>query len=361
MPTEETAIPTTVEELDAAGARGMGAGFKRVYPDLYAHILHAIFDGNSSAAEEYLASGHDVVAGWWRAKGLIARGKDRPRRNRNSDRDYEMTGAEVWELWGEQPLEEYAEEYTWKVPRGHEMVSLVCLSDLHAQSRLFDKNRLASTIEYIREDPRRRWVCAGDLFTNASKQSVGSLSHQTVDIEAAIRGLTFGLKPIANKCIGIAHGNHDARIQNKLDLNWNPVRNLCQNLEVPYLGYMKHLVLHIGSQRYTVYIHHGTSGAATPGGRLNAGLKVMGTVVDDLTIIGHLHDEMQRKAIRRGPADDPDEEGRIPIVDYKQHLVMCASFERYGDWPQERALPPTPLGSCRIEFSGKTHDWRVVS
>jgi len=364
-PEAELESPPTAEEW--AQFRGKRWALLDVFPRYGLDWLHQKFDGNANAAADFLGfQQHGPVSRKWSAKGLARRGKEIPRRGRNledGDRDYEKTGEEVWAGWGEdgKHLTEYANEYRWAVPKGQEFVDLVLLSDLHAQSRLFDQPRLQSSIDYIAEDPSRRWLCAGDLFTNNTKSSVGSVQQQTVGLSSAIRGLAYGLEPIAKQCVGIAKGNHDARLQNKQDVEFDPVERLTKMLGVPYFGYAKHLVLRIGRQRYTLYVHHGTSGAATAGGRLNAGLKVMGTVTSDITIVGHLHDEMSRKAYRRGPAEEEAQNGKVPVIDHKQHMVMVASFERYGDWAQEKALPPTPLGSSRIEFSARKRDWHVVT
>ena len=361
MSDNETSVPWTVADLEAAGLRGSRGAIKRLYPELYAHILHKAFDGNASATEDYLNLGDGTVHHWFTLNGLAALGRDRPRRGRNlEDRDRELSGEEVWALWGDQPLTEYALTYEWTAPRKQEFVSLVLISDLHAQSRLFDKPRLQSTIDYIGADPALRWACVGDLFTNESTQSVGQLEDQTIGIAEAVGGLTYGFRPIAKQCVGIAHGNHDARIKHKFGVGYNPVRELCRNLEANYLHYAKHVILQIGNIEYCLYIHHGKGGAASDGGRLNMVVGVSRTVTSDITIVGHLHDEMNKKLVRRGPAKENDRSGNRPVVDHKQHAVMVASFERYGGYAQEHALPPTPLGSCRIEFSTKRKDWRVI-
>ncbi len=358
-------VPWTVEELEAAGMRGVGPAFKRLYPDgLGAHILHKCFEGNGTAAADFCGMAASVVVAYFAANGLVAIGRERPRKGRNlEDRDRRLTGEDVVALWMEQGqhLTEYAIDYKWPLLPDEDLVSLVCTSDLHAQSRFFDAPRLQRTITYIAEDPTRRWLCAGDVFTNASKYSVGSVAEQTVGIWEAVDGMTELLRPIAGQCVGIAHGNHDARLQVKGDFDFNPVEQLCRNLGVNYLGYSKHIVLKIGRLRYAIFVHHGKGAAASDGGRLNMGMGIMRTVTSDITIVGHLHDEMTRPSIRRGPAGKPDESGHIPVADHKQSMVMVASFERYGGYVSDKGLPPTRLGSCRIEFSTKApKDWRVL-
>lgn len=355
------AIPWTIEQLEELGLRGTGAGFKRTFPEMHAHILHKVFNGNATAAADFLEVAQSTVNLWFTSHGLVPTGRDRPRRGEYRDRDQRLTGKEVVALWMQQPLTEYALAYKWDYPKEEELVSLICLSDLHAQSPRFDAPRLLRTLNYIGEDPARRWLCAGDLFTNNTRQSVGSVEEQTVGIWEAVDGMTELLLPVASQCVGIAHGNHDARIKIKSDVDFNPVESLCRNLGVNYLGYMKHIVLNIGRLKYTLYVHHGKGAAASDGGRLNMGMGIMRTVTSDITIVGHLHDEMNKPAIRRGPADAPAKNGKVPVEDHKQHMVMVASFERYGGYAQENGLPPTRLGSCRIEFSTKApKDWRVL-
>lgn len=356
------AIPWTIEELREQGFEGSRGAIKRAHPEHFAHLLHKAFDGNAAQAAIFLGLDRSAVRNWFCAAGLQSYGHESKVHARNrDDRDQRLTGKEVVALWMQQPLAEYALAYKWDYPKEEELVSLICLSDLHAQSPRFDAPRLLRTLNYIGEDPARRWLCAGDLFTNNTRQSVGSVEEQTVSIWEAVDGMTELLLPVASQCVGIAHGNHDARIKIKSDVDFNPVESLCRNLGVNYLGYMKHIVLNIGRLKYTLYVHHGKGAAASDGGRLNMGMSIMRTVTSDITIVGHLHDEMNKPAIRRGPADAPTKNGKVPVEDHKQHMVMVASFERYGGYAQEKGLPPTRLGSCRIEFSTKApKDWRVL-
>lgn len=330
--------------------------------DQFLLAAHRFFRGNGKAAAEFLGfETPHLVREQWRRIGLESLGKEYPRRGEDRDRlrTPEELHAHFLELASRK---EMGLTYHWALPRGAESAHLTVAGDIHAGNPLFRVDILEALRDWIAERPAERFIICGDLFDLNTKTSVGSVGERSAGLAELIDWADWFFRPIWGQCIGIGLGNHDGRIDRYQDVGWNPVRELCERVtaqgkhRVNYLGYAKHIALKIGRQTYRTYYHHGKGGAATPGGRINAVRDIVTTVTADIVITAHLHDELSKKFQRRDHDLETDEIGNV-----EQQGIMCPSFLDYGNYAQQKALPPSPLGATGIEFDAKRKAWRVVS
>lgn len=321
-------------------------------------LLHKAFMGNARAVQEFLgfaAQGH-AVADRWAGLGLASLGTETPR----------TTGHEVDDLSTDELIRRYrqlskikerASEYDWQLEPGTKTAKLVPIADVHICSLLCDMDRFALLCDWLKTRKRNtRWFGAGDLFDLVVKSGVGSTSRQFCSLHRGIDIATEILSPVADTCLGLGLGNHDARLMRYEEVNWDPVRQVCQNLNIEYLGYWRHMVHRVGEQTYTLLYHHGKGAARTPGARLKAGLDVLDTTTDEIVVTAHLHDEMTKKQAKRHI------DTRTLEVDNRvQHLAECPSFLAYGDYAAEKALLPSSLGTLSINLGADRHMVHVLT
>ena len=340
-------------------------GDERIGEDQFLLASHRFFRGNGRAASQFLGFRGDAhVRECWRSIGLQSMGKEHMRpRGEADDRDRLRTPEELHSYFTElASRKEKGLTYTWPLPRGAETAHLTAVGDIHAGNPLFRVDILEALRDWIGERPETRFIICGDLFELNTKSSVGSVGERSGRLDELIGWADWFFAPIWAQCVGVGLGNHDGRIDRYQDVGWNPVRELCERVtaqgkhRVNYLGYAKHIALKIGRQTYRTYYHHGKGGAATPGGRINAVRDIVTTVTADIVITAHLHDELSKKFQRRDHDLETDEIGNV-----EQQGIMCPSFLDYGNYAQQKALPPSPLGATGIEFDTKRKAWRVVS
>jgi hypothetical protein len=108
------------------------------------------------------------------------------------------------------------------------------------------------------------------------------------------------LAPIADKCLGVASGNHSARTKKIVGIDPDQLivdllagRKKAAdipNFKDKYFGYSIQGVIKIGSGQYRIMAHHTTGGGTTPGGKLNALIKLRNVVSNAHIYIGaHTH------------------------------------------------------------------------
>jgi len=100
-------------------------------------------------------------------------------------------------------------------------------------------------------------------------------------------------EPIRDKCLGLITGNHEEDIHKKLQIDFT--RNLCYDLDVPYLGYSCFYLLNFkresSNESHQIIIHgwHGAGSAQTEGARLMRLMRLVNEVQAHIYLMGHLH------------------------------------------------------------------------
>ncbi len=351
-------IPSTVADLEAQGLRDSRQMIKRVFPELYAHILHKAFSGNATAAAEFLGCDKDVVRNWFLANGLDALGREAPRRGRN---------AEQFQQWPERSLEEWDAAYSalseteeealvcdWKLPQKATRGLLIPIADVHCGHIACDWRRFKILVQWIKRHPNTRWFLAGDTIDLHCKSGPGSRSEQFLPLSVAKDLLTKELSTIVSQGFCVFDGNHERRLNRAEDAGYSPAQELANRLELPFFAALGgHLLHRVGDIEYKHFHHHGAGAARTDGAKLNRGESIAAIARADLVTVGHLHFEATIKLLEREIGDD----GKIHNV--MKHLAMCPSFHGYRGYPVDMALKPSALGVTGIELGAKKKDVRA--
>lgn len=346
----------TLTDAELMDYRGTKWKIERDHGEFGIRRIYEYFLGNATAVSEFLGFSHNSAASRkFTQYDLHAIGKESPRfpseESRPPEKIHEHLLSECFES-------KYAERVRWELPKGVNVGRLQTIADVHLQSRQCAYNKLVEAVNWIKERNWVKWIGCGDMFDLVTKTSVGSMTEQTMSLTEALELASWLFKPIAHQCIGLGCGNHDLRLLFKEDITWNPVLQLCRNLDILYLGYHSAFMIDIGRddewQTYTCYYHHGKGAAQTKGGKLNSLIQIMSMHTAELTIAAHNHYELASKEVKMHV--NPD--GSISSI--TRRGVSCPSFLNWGGYAEDKGLMPEGTGTIGIEFSSDKHKIRVI-
>ncbi len=171
------------------------------------------------------------------------------------------------------------------------------------------------------------------------------------------------LDPIKEKIVVILTGNHEETIRRHhyLDLT----NDLCRKLKVPYGEYCCGVALTFTrggkkgrSERFILFVHHGAGGGASVGGRLTKLEKLPESVLADIYLMGHFHEQLfDVKPVMKFNFDKKDPvTGEPGVVEEKPRLFLFTgsylkSYVQGVCTYSERAMyRPNSLGCVRIRI-----------
>ena len=250
--------------------------------------------------------------------------------------------------------------------------NLYALGDVHVGNIGFAKEKFERTIRAIRNDPRALVILMGDLadaIVPTDKRFDGRTIHpdffpRIQDIAVAeYEYLEQILDPIKEKIVVILTGNHEETIRRHhyLDLT----NDLCRKLKVPYGEYCCGVALTFTrggkkgrSERFILFVHHGAGGGASVGGRLTKLEKLPESVLADIYLMGHFHEQLfDVKPVMKFNFDKKDPvTGEPGVVEEKPRLFLFTgsylkSYVQGVCTYSERAMyRPNSLGCVRIRI-----------
>lgn len=260
--------------------------------------------------------------------------------------------------------------------------SIYNVADIHYGSRGCAKDRLYKDIAKIHNDPYALFAVGGD-YLEAIMPGDKRFDPEAVDADIRVNDLstllamlTHSLEklflPIAPKCLGWCYGNHEYKHYAKESQRMVHTA-LCDGLNVPNMNYSGWADLYfkhnprLGREvrmstpleppaeyaaKLRVLIHHGFGASATPGGKMNALIRLVNITHDtDLVMTGHLHEQMAKLNVRLSPNTDCSE-----IKQRQTMVLMTGSYLRtyspgYTSYGEMRGYQPTTLGATRATYS----------
>lgn len=232
------------------------------------------------------------------------------------------------------------------LPEG-DRISIVPIHDIHLGAINSNVKKFQAYIDYIESTPDTYTIAIGDMIENATKCSVGMGVYESdFDIDEQIDQIADYLRPLADsgKLLGIMPGNHEYRTMKLVKLD--PMYLVAKELGIPYLGWSGYFKFVIGDQVYTAFCHHGSGGAATPGGRLNAVRKLRDIAEVDIYFMGHVHSK-QTDTDNVYYVDTKDD----TIKAKERHYIIGGSLLSYfGSYAEMAALAPAPQGHVRVDL-----------
>lgn len=167
-------------------------------------------------------------------------------------------------------------------------IRIYFISDIHYGARNCMENEVKKAFKKIEQDSNSYVVLMGDLMEIASKHSPGnSLFEQIHSPNDQYEFIKEQIKPIKNRVIGAMSGNHEARMRK--DFNFCLTRNLCNDLDIPYLTqHCNHLVT-VGDKTWKLMSTHGKTGSTMKHTKINAVRKLQNIYEFDALFYGHTH------------------------------------------------------------------------
>jgi hypothetical protein len=231
---------------------------------------------------------------------------------------------------------------------GESSIDILPLYDIHYGLKGCNKHKLQSYVDYILRRKNCYTFLGGDSCETATRESVGlGMMEEELHTGDQRRELTDILRPLAKegKIITGITGNHEMRAAKHNDDN--PMAEICYDLDISYSRYSSYIQLLVGSVEYNIFAHHGTGGgAATIGGKVNAGAKPANVALADVYVSGHSH--------VRAAWDDAYE---VPVgrelVKQRRLYVVGGSLVNYFElYPEQGCLKMGFPGLVLINLSG---------
>ncbi|MDP2668392.1 MAG: hypothetical protein Q8P07_00975 [bacterium] len=240
-------------------------------------------------------------------------------------------------------------------------ITIVPLYDIQWGSTGNDEKKLDEYIRFIEKTENAFGFFGGDILQNALINSPGGSVFDQI-IRPKEQGPTFIKKfqPIAHKILWAFTGNHEARTEKVADIN--PLNFVCRDMGIPYFDQPVYTDINWKGHTFRFFTQHGTSGAGTPGGRVNAAMRpVIFTEFTNFYIMGHVNDVFTNPNIRvcRERIYEVKKGKKvlkeIRLIEREQYIVIAPSFETYhGTYAARAALTPFATGdvSCRLNADG---------
>ena len=240
--------------------------------------------------------------------------------------------------------------------------TLYPLGDLHAGSKQFSDKAFRDWKKTVLEDETGRVVICGDLFENATKNSVGDV-YESMSPSATLEYLYNEFKDgLDERIICMTSGNHEKRSKRETDtdlLYMLAIKLKCEHLYRPSacfcflrVNYRKDgNIKTAGKHRptYAMLVTHGAGGGQYIGSGLNK-VERFGTVVDglDLMITGHTHKPACLPAIGKLQMDFRNKQ----VIQKQFVSVVCSSFMDYnGGYALDKMLVPSGQAMQKIILS----------
>lgn len=177
------------------------------------------------------------------------------------------------------------------------------LSDLHKGNRYCDESAHDKYLGMVNE--KTHILLNGDLCEAKMRKNKGRLSDQTCTPGEQLKYWKKKLYPYRNRIDAIVSGNHEETIIQEAEIDILSELTDYLNTGIPdekkqiqydsvgvWICYVYHYKGPGGSERtitFNVYMKHGHSSAALPGGKLNAANRIRWNVAADLILTGHVH------------------------------------------------------------------------
>lgn len=243
-----------------------------------------------------------------------------------------------------------------------EIIKVRPLADLHVGNAYCDEKAVR---RFIDEDPECYFIGLGDLIDGIvvkdakryQKSSDGTEGDDIIDEQ--VDKLKSWLEPYKDRIWGLGEGNHEQSVVKHCGTN--PVKRICKDFEIPFLGYSWFLRLVMrtktGAGR-TVIIRgfHGYGGGSrTQGADLTKYVRDIGYYEADIHLFGHVHRKQVDRIPMLGTCGNR-------IIAKSRYVILCGSFLRTlskttdPTYAEIKGYPPVELGSVQINIK-PVKDW----
>jgi predicted phosphodiesterase len=238
-------------------------------------------------------------------------------------------------------------KYNLKIPENLDYIIIVPLGDVHYGSFFHDEINFKRWLNWLYENKHAYVIGMGDLVEIGTQYSYG-VFEQRMFANQQVKDMIEFLKPIAKekRLLGLLEGNHEYRIWKKT--GFDIVDFMCDTLNCHYYRRGAFLDFNLkkngnkNKRNYTIYCLHGSSGAYTKGGKLNALMRLKNVIEADCYIMGHVHTLMHDSEPIYTPVR---RNGKLSLEFKTRHYVISGSFLKYwGSYAQAKGYSPSGVG-----------------
>lgn len=229
--------------------------------------------------------------------------------------------------------------------------SIVFFGDLHYGHQACDVEKAKHNLNFALE--HKMYVLGmGDYMEAGLRSSIGdSVYHQRCNPHEQIDFIGDLFEPLANAglLLGLHLGNHSARILKETGVD--PVKIICKQLKVPYLGSSCWSLFRVGEQKYTIYSLHGSTGSKYVYTKLKSIVDIAHSFSADVIAQGHVHD-IAMEAISEQFVDFRSG----CVLERKKYIILTGSYLDYDNtYASEKGYPIGKTGSPNIKLESKAH------
>lgn len=195
-----------------------------------------------------------------------------------------------------------------------------------------------------------RCLLMGDLLECATKTSIGQGMFETNLTPQQQKNKCIEiLRPYKDYIDGAIIGNHEERIMQLTSINL--IQEICEELNIPCLGYKGIIKYVIKDNCYTVEIWHGSGGGASIQTALKAVEDMSTKTHADVYCMGHTHKIASSNRIFLYPDTRNNKIRKI-----KQYFVLTGSALKYDEgYGEMKNLQERPNGFPVIILNGNKH------
>jgi len=218
---------------------------------------------------------------------------------------------------------------------------------MHWGARSHKTEALMRTRAWILKNDAVVWDL-GDPIELATRHSVGAgVYEQTISPDEQIDKLLDFYEPIVDRglLLGMVDSNHAFRAYKEVGINIT--KQVARTLGVPYFGHSGFLLLRVGDITYKIFGHHGTSGSATFGGKVNSVTKLGRDVDCDIVVMAHVHDIHHHTENIRGINNKTK-----CYEERAKHYVITGSYVGHEGYPEQANYTPVTIGTPALVLSG---------
>ena len=237
---------------------------------------------------------------------------------------------------------------------GNKRFCTICpIGDIHIGAPNFNMEFFEYIMKWIYDNKDIYVIGMGDYVDLATLNSPTDVFGQKIKGNTQAKTLRKYFKPLADehRLVGLLLGNHEYRLSKFA--GYDIVEDTCDILEVPYMGVGEFIQFNIkkngNNQVYIFYAAHGSSGAMTKGGKINAMYRAKQPFKADVYLFGHTHDLSQNKEKYYEVFDGHR-------IQKEYHVVNTGHFTQYwASYAQMKGYSVGNEGSPKIKLHGATH------
>lgn len=241
-------------------------------------------------------------------------------------------------------------EMVVRVPDSWPYIELAPLYDCHIGSGDQDEEKFLKHLLWLKETPYVLTWNGGDMVDNATVNSVADPNDSTLSPNEQFDHAKELLLEIRHKLLFAITGNHEARTRRLA--SFDIAKLFANTLVVPYSTDYMFCTIRWRGNNFRLLAHHGSGGAQSPGGILNAARKDMPWAHGiDLYWSGHLH-QPKTDVVACTDFDQKTNQS----VDRDAVVVISPSYVKYfGSYAALKRMAPGTRGltSARLTDDGR--------